>query len=881
MDGCQKCGLGKQVSVRVVHSLLPKHAKVMFIAEAPGLKENDTGVPLIGPSGQLFNECLKEAGFRREDVALANVVACQPPGNRNPTTKEAGACYEFLEKEINLVKPLALVLLGGIALKQILPGIGGITSARGHWYHHATFNCMIMPTFHPAFILRYMPERPKLVSDIKLVKEFIDKGEVTEQNHIETQYFTIETEEQLDWLVDILNREPEWSCDTETTGLNPREAEIFIITFSWQEGIAALIDTRLFENTEVLWAKVKSVLENGSKKIFQNGSFDIQCFWTYGISVANFAYDTMLMHYCLNENAPSGHGLEVLAQDYTDLGGYDLPLARYVEQNKIDNYKNIPPAIIRPYAVQDADVTYRSYMRMKGLIAEEKLDFVHDNIMIPTAKLLAYTEYNGVSIDKEHLFKTIKEYEKTMASQLDILMSVKQIKAYESIKQKEVVDVLRSHWKNSKTLKKTYPIFDSYLEVRKQKNPQSIAFSFNVNSPLQLKELLIDHMKMPIIKRTKKKNACIDEEVLNIYGESNDFCNSLASYRSLSHLKSTFLDGIVNRMTDDNKIHTNYLLHSTVTGRPSSRDPNLNNIPGTSTAEAIKDIFCGDYNEATQSRDWLVEADLGQAEFRIWICYSKDPQAIRDLNVGIDIHKLIAATAYHGITLPDGDITYEQFLKITEKVTKEERKGTKFVIFGLMYGRGAASVAKQLNLSIEQAQYIIDRFFGRYPKARKWLLSAIGTARQTGYITNLFGRRRRLLDINKRGDITSDNKRAEAERQATNAPIQSAASDLVFLAAGRIIQFLWENNYSSRLVLTVYDSVVFNVPDDELETVVKLIGHEMCNHPYDFIIVPMTADIKIGTHWGSLTEIDISKPWNEEYQRVRSKILETDKKFVF
>lgn len=877
VDGCKACNLGDQSDVRVVHSILPTDAKVMIIAEAPGLKENDYGKPLIGPAGQLLNECLKEVGIRRESLALSSIVACRPPSNRKPTIKEIKTCYPFLEQEILLLKPEVIVLLGGVPLKQVLPNAGNITSMRGRWYHHDQYNCEILPTFHPAFILRYMNERPKFVQDLRLLAQFMSSGVTETKEKIRTQYFTIETKEQLDWLAVILEKNTLWSCDTETTGLDPRLAEIFIITFSWEIGVGAIIDTRILQDVDstYLWAKITEIMENKNRKVFQNGSFDIQCLWTYGISVRNFYADTMYQHYLLDENAGSGHGLEVLAQEFTDLGGYDVALDTYKNQNKISNYKDIPPEVIDKYALCDADVTLRSYYAMLPQIKAQNLEFVHDEIMIPTAKILASVEYEGVSIDVPLLGKVTEKYQNAMEVQLEKIKEIPQIKAFEKDKELEIVQLIKDRWQYSKTLSKRYPVFEDYFNERKQKSSSKFEFKFNVNSHKQLSELLIDRMHLPIVKETKKGGIGVDSEVLEVYARTNKFCANLSEYRTLSHLKSTFLDGITRRLTNENKVHTDYLLHSTVTGRPSSRDPNLNNIPRTGTADDIKDIFCSDMNTEGM-RDWLLEADLGQAEFRMWINYAKDEQALRDLRAGIDIHKLIASTAYHKIKLPPGNISYEQFKEFAKDVTKLERQNTKMVIFGLMYGRGAPSIAKQLEITVRQAEVIIDQFFGRYAQARQWLKRTIGIARHERMVTSIFGRRRRLLDINSSDDF----KRSEAERQSCNAPIQSSASDLVFLALGRIYRKLWSEGFQSRLVLTVYDSLVFNIPDKEIDVIPNLIYSEMCTHPFESIIVPITAEIKIGTHWGSLVEVDMNKPWNEEWEKAKQEIYKVDKKFA-
>lgn len=880
--GCKDCALGKQENIRVVASVLPSHAKVLFVGEAPGRDENIQGIPFVGEAGKLLNQVLSEVGISRNDIAITNVVACNPPGNATPSKKSVNACSKYLFQEIADLKPDLIVPLGATALRAIFPELGTLTKARGNFYDMPTLGCKVLPTFHPAYILRNMLERSTFVMDLSKVSKFM-RGEVTQAPKTPTSYFVIRTKAQMDWLVNNLHTNSEWACDTETTSTNPLEAKIFIITFSWQENVAALLDVRLFaEEEDYFFSKVKEVMENNSSKIFHNGGYDIQCFLNHGIHVQNYHVDTMLMHYLLGATEKD-LGLDKLAHLFTDVGGYDLILDRYKQENHIDNYMDIPPDVIHPYALIDADVTFRSYKKLLPQIHKEGLSFVLRKIMIPTQIILAMTEYTGVSIDVPYLEKTIVNYTIRMEEQFRVVKDVPQVRQYETDLIYREKKALMDHWAKSKTLSKKYPVFEDYMQERLRKKPEMFDIEFNVNSSKQLKELLIDRMRLKVIKTTDTGAPSTDKEVLEEYALTNDFCYALLEYRRLSHLKSTFLEGIKTRLTNDKRIHTDYYLWSTETGRPSSRDPNLNNIPRTGTADDIKDIFCTDKPVYPGDKYWLMEADAGQAEFRIWINYSRDPQALSDLNSGYDIHKLMAA-AGKGKVLPKGDIPYTVYQELIADVTKAERQAAKNVVFGLMYGRGAASVAKQLGISKAQAEEIINQFFTRYPLAYRWIQQTIARTRTDLYVRNLYGRKRLLPNI-----VSNDSDtRSAAERQAINAPIQSGASDTVFLAAIRIFKHIWNRQLKTRLVLTVYDSLVFNIPDNELKEMVDLVSVEMTRKPSDVmevpagaeIIVPFTSDMKVGTHWGSLMEIDPKEDWNIVYNKLMKHREETEAKFA-
>jgi DNA polymerase len=307
----------------------------MFISEAPGAEEDKKGIPFVGEAGVILNNALKEVGINRENISITNICVCRPPENRPPAPKEIDACFEFLEQEIKELKPELIVLLGNTPLKKFLKGVGGITRVRGKWFSNEEYNCKILPVFHPAYILRNPQEKDKLVNDLKQVKNFLD-GTIFSEEKISTTYKVAYNLDQFNWIIEQLHKQELWSFDTETTGLDFDKDDIFILTFSWQEATAVLIDLRLFEDKDYIWRKLKEVFENKSKKVAQNGSFDIEFLLFKGIVVNNYYCDTILEDYLLNENR--NHGLEILAEEYTDMRGYDQPLQQYKLQNKIKNY---------------------------------------------------------------------------------------------------------------------------------------------------------------------------------------------------------------------------------------------------------------------------------------------------------------------------------------------------------------------------------------------------------------------------------------------------------------------------------------------------------------------------------------------------------------
>jgi DNA polymerase-1 len=842
----------------VVRSVLPKGAELFFLGEAPGAEEDKVGRPFVGESGQLLNRALEEVGLDRSQIAICNAVACRSPGNIKPSPQYLRACKPWMVLEIGDLKPRLIVALGTIALGQVLPGIGQISRVRGHLFDSESYGCKVLPTFHPAYVLRKGmagPEYGMLLHDLRVAKSFIE-GQYEEPNRSEVAYYVVENRAQFDWLISNLNSEPEWAFDTETTGFNWQKDEIFIATFSWAENTAVLLDFRsdfVQQNATYVWRHLAKVLANDSRKILQNGSFDIKFFMHRGIQVNNFYADTTLMHHLLDEN--SKH----------DQGGYHHKLDAYVAQYKPDSYADVPNEIIYPYASTDADVTYRAYKAMMPKIYEQALDFVFFTITMPARRMLTLTEFTGVTVDRAHLDATLVKYEKDMAATMEQIQKQPNVLDYTNDRQKIITDAFFKKWSNSRPLQKKFLTFQSYLDSKK---PKDTIFEFNVRSHLQLKELLIDRMQLKVLRFTKKNkrytdNPSFNDEALTLYAKSHDFCRLLSEYRGMSHIKSNFLDGFIPHIKQDGRVHTDYLIFGTVTGRPSSVRPNLNNIPRTGTASEIKDIFIADPG------DWMVELDQAQAEFRMWINYSRDPQAMRDLRVGHDIHRLVAAMS-KGVKVPKGDVTPAQFKELVKDVTKEERQNTKEVTFGIMYGESAQGVSQQKGIPLKQAELVIYSFFARYPRAKLWLRRTRAEARANGYVMTTYGRRRRLTDITS-GDLGA---RSGAERQAVNAPIQGGTSDIVLWAGIRVNERLLAEQWRSRLILTVYDSMIYNAPDDELERLCAFAWNEMRKPPSPAIVVNLDSEVKIGRSWGSLKAIDMTKPFAWELQRIKKELGE-------
>jgi uracil-DNA glycosylase family 4 len=813
--GCIKCDLCKTRKTIVNGSGDPS-ARIFIIGEGPGLKEDVYGQPFVGPAGTLLKRLLLDAGIDHRTVFMSGVVRCIPKGTtkviREPTYEEIEACVPYLEQEIAAVKPTIIVPCGNTALRYILEAKNiNITSKRGLEIWSEKYKCKVMPIFHPAAIVRNPKYESVTTQDLVRIKSSSATKELSVLGM--GDYKIADTPEKLNELFKYLESEPEIAIDLETTGLDWLKSDIISVGFSWKERTGwclPFLKSKLTEEepTVRFWddatflkitTRLKKALALPSKKIFHHGKFDLKHLEYNGFKVANVYFDTMLAHHLLDENAENLHGLKDCAWVYTDMGGYDKEVSDWFVVNKKlkGQYIMLPFNILTKYNAADADCTFRLFKVFEPLMIAQGLTRIYKQIINPATAVLLQTELTGVQVDTAYIEKLRIEY----------------------------------------TIKKGDLENQIYSTVG----------TFNINSAKELRNVLYEQNKFRTSRTTKKGAMSTDRATLTELADTystHAVPKLLLQYRETSKMLSTFIEGLAEWLDKDGRIHSTYKQHGTVTGRLSSAEPNLQNIPRDS---AIRGIFIAKPGHT------LIEADYGQAEFRFWALYSQDPQMISDIASGKDIHKMTAASAF-GVSL--------------ESVTKKQRQDAKAIVFGLMYGRGTWSVAQQLGMSEDDAEKVVQIFFSRYPKAKRWLKDTVDAARRNGYVKNHFGRIRRLPGINSSDELV----RSEAERQSKNSPIQSGASDMTMIAGVRIKKKFESIGFKSQLVLTVHDSVIYEVPDAEVVESTRIIKEEI-ERPIEGINVPMSAEIKIGHRWGALDEISF-KPTGEYYYVKESKVTE-------
>jgi DNA polymerase I len=592
-----------------------------------------------------------------------------------------------------------------------------------------------------------------------------------------TEYHLIDTSEKRATLVDRLKKEKSFCFDTETTGLDPNNAELVGISFSFKPNEAFfVIMTENYQSTLEIVRQFKPFLEDEKiPKTGQNLKYDIAILKWYEVEVKGKLFDTMLAHYLVEPDMR--HNMDYLAETY--LNYKTIHIDELIGKKGKDQLtmRSVAPDLIADYACEDADITLQLRQKFEPMLEQGGLRKLFDEIEIPLVPVLASMEAEGVMLDTEAL----KEYSFQLG--------------------KEVVEVEKQ-------------IFDLAGQT------------FNISSPKQLGEILFEKLRVTEKpSRTATKQYSTGEEVLVKLLYRHPIIQLILDYRSLTKLKSTYVDTLPLLISPrDRRIHTSYNQAVAATGRLSSNNPNLQNIPiRTERGREIRKSF------VPRNKDYiLLSADYSQIELRIIAELSEDPNMLEAFRKGLDIHTATAARVY-GLPLTD--------------VTSEMRRNAKMVNFGIIYGISAFGLSERLNIPRREAAEIIDAYFMQYPGIRHYMDKTIALARMNGFVETIMGRRRYLRDINSGNAVV----RGFAERNAINAPIQGSSADMIKIAMIRIYDEFNRLNLKSKMILQVHDELVFDVYRLELETV-KPIIHDMMVNAIP-LTVPVEVDMNIGENW--------------------------------
>jgi len=792
---CTKCKLGSQCHSVCVWGewwddadyVEPDVPVVVCIAEAPGREEDAQCRTLIGKSGKLFRRILEEVDVG--NVYLANVVKCRPPSNRTPHLKEVRACRDYLEEELDSIRPDFIVLLGGTAIKAFTgerTASVGLNRNRQAWEYEGSdgaWSASVIATYHPAAAC-YGDSSviPKIVDDLLRIKsrEFLRP---------ETPKYTILNEVQPKHISKVI------AFDLETIGLNPFDSatkgDVLCVAWSGKD------------NEAYVTTNVDSFLSAVDKKhqsrggpvtlVAHNAKFDLLWLgmaykWWYSgqkKSGESLVYDTMTMQHLVDENLPS-KGLKYLSSIHTGYGDYSKGVTPYLTKGQMKLLDK--PDLLR-YCAFDASATFKIYKILAKQIKQEKLTNLLEEQMALMGTVIDMEQY-GIQVDHERL-TTLKG---KMSARLRKL---------------------------TKLILKHHPDIE------------------NPDSPKKVTAYLYDTLGLPVVSKTLKGSPSADEgalrNLLHVLCGSPEQENAaygrlallewLLERRKLKKTISTYFDGTEEVMDGSQVVHPNFNLCGTVTGRFSCSKPNLQNIPREGNSP-VKQIF------VSRPGNKLIQADYSQIELRVGAYLSRDRNMLQALRDGDDLHERTASSLYN-----------------TDNVTKDQRTVGKTINFGIFYGMGPKRLHETTGIKLREASKFIKAWYRLYPGVRDWLGEVEEELLDKGYVTSIFGRRRRL-PINVTNDVGAYK---HMLRQACNFPVQSVASELTQMAMISIGQY-------AQVVGNVHDSVLVECAEREVGLKREIIKRVM-EHPsklvkrFGFKVdfdLPTPVDIVTGACWGEL-----------------------------
>ncbi len=596
-------------------------------------------------------------------------------------------------------------------------------------------------------------------------------------DNTEHSYFLIDTPEKRSELIDLLSSQPSFCFDTETTGTDANLCELVGLSFSVKinEGYYVPVPADQTETSAIV-NEFRAVLENGKiMKVGQNLKFDILVLKWYNVNLQGVLFDTMMAHYLIDPD--TRHNMDLLSENYL---GYTPVSITSLIGSKGKNQGTMRDAElekIKEYAAEDADITLQLKEAFEPILKSVEAEKLAHGMEFPLIYVLAGMEFEGVKINRETLKESSAHLENDLAQ-----------------------------------LEKTVH--------------EKAGVKFNISSPKQLGEVLFEKLMLdPKAKKTKTGQYQTGEDVLLLLANKSDVVRDILDFRQLQKLKSTYVDALplmINPKTG--RVHTSYNQAVAATGRLSSNNPNLQNIPiRTERGREVRKAFI-----PRDENHLLLSADYSQIELRLIAEISKDENMMDAFFKGIDIHTATAAKVY-GHTI--------------EEVTATERRNAKAVNFGIIYGQSAFGLSQSLSISRKEATEIIGQYFNQYPGIKQYMGNTMDFARENGYVETLLGRRRYLRDINSANPTV----RGYAERNAINAPIQGSAADMIKIAMINIHHELINKKLDARMTMQVHDELVFDVPKNEVDAVLFLVKEHMQNALKT--TVPIVVETGAGSNW--------------------------------
>ena len=836
---CEVCPLnptpGSKLSPALVPGQGPEKCDIALVGEAPGQNEALSKLPFVGQAGKLLDLTLRVVGLNRQDLWITNTCMCRPPQNRTPLQVEISACNARLIEELRLREVKLVYAMGGTALKALTGSTSALGTVRGTPFWNETLEAYIVPTYHPAAILRDYEKHPDLITDLRKWKKMLElpQGGVPtfieglEELHLDSEDMAIHFLHQL---TDAVEEYPEIALDLECTGFDFMNDRILELGFCWKPNKAAILPARFFTD-EVRKALIR-LFESNHIFIWHNGKFDTRFLiyqWKIPVELLPKMYqrDTMLMHYALDERQGT-HSLKMLARDLCGGGWYEEELKKYLPNSKTP-FDAVPEPLRWTYLAHDVHYTRMLNFILKAR-CEREVDAwkLHNETLMPAARTFATSEMEGVTIDLEAR-ASLQAFLESERDRLQVELTA-----------------LAEHYGGTLT---------------------------NAQSTQQLSTLLYDVMHFPLFDGRKTTEA----DAMERYSK-HPFVAKLLEFREVTKLLGTYVKGLAQHIKQDGKVHPDVLAHATLTGRLAIHDPPLQTIPRK--RKEIKKLF------VAQDEDHVVaEYDYDQLEIRTATWYSGDAAMldgftkpleitvpVTDVGNGLSISPLPEIVMSERFSQPiysfmdnPAEVVYQYkadfhtrgaaaaFNMPWVKLTEDDRYNYKFVIFGVLYGRGADSLANDpqglINATVRQAQAYIDGLWRSFPDLKRWIEDMEAEVKRTGYLVTPFGRRRRF-------PVISQDTWWKIAKQIRNFPCQSTASDICLSAWVRLDRELRARQWGSVL-FGVHDSLLFHLRKDRVADAHPLIVDVMGNPPYlEDRGVKWEVDGKVGQSWGSAIPVE-------------------------
>lgn len=802
---CEKCPFKKNRRLRGQGPI----GGLMIIGEAPTAQETIKGKPSLGPSGQILRAILNQLDSPLESHYVTHVAECQQPGNKFDTSC-ISSCTPRLIDEIRMVRPKKLLMCGATAIKAIArhpdletdypKGSYSITANRGLGVYVTDkltgHRMYAVATWHPAIILRDPDLFRDLVDDVTKIVTRDDKIQLPPIREIR-----IENANELAMYLADLHKQPVVSCDLETTGLSNLDDSILSIGFGNVDAWSVIIPVELINEPDIKAQVVEFIESYEGPLPFHNGKFDYQFLFRYaGRTLFPKKHsDTMLMRYLQDERGYSdedskdkrhspSHGLKTLAQVRYDIPDYHFDWKTFYNTPWEDRDWDS----LYKYHAQDCYLTAILYQELYQQLMDEDPDLmtVHDEILAPASLAFAEMGVKGAFIDRPYLEEQRTEFEQKIEAVRNELKAIALVHGMEE---------------------------------------------FNPGSTFHVKKLFVEVMKLPIPNTEKETLQMARSKLPDDHKHAIDL---LLEYRVITKTLSTYINGILSRLDSDDCVRSDFKLNGTATGRLSSANPNLQNIPSL-MGPVIKKAF------KARPGFVLIEADESQAELRVAGLLAMDTKIIQAYWDGRDIHREVAASMFN---------------KHPSDIDWFERYLAKYVDFGVIYGRQAKSLAEGWEMqyyeersgkkgwTLEEAQYFLQAFLDDFPDLRDWILYMHAFVKENHYVKTLTGRRRRFPYLDK-------TTLSAAQRQSVNTVIQSLASDITLTALIRIQNRIRE--FGGCVIFTVHDSIMMEVPEDKVDESVEIALYEMgVNLPrqIDRSVIPFKADYKVASCWGDMTK---------------------------